>query len=197
MDLKNKLDARISKWALLKHPFYQAWEMGDLPVDALRTYAREYGAFIRQMPAGWETLNDTETANEEREHTALWQDFAAGLNTEISEAGLPAAVALVEKSGKLFTSQATALGALYAFEAQQPETAKTKLAGLRKHYSLPITAEPYFKQHSANEHEAAKLLESISALSPEDQAVALEACEQMSAALWDALTDIYDTHVKM
>jgi pyrroloquinoline-quinone synthase len=197
MDLKNKLNERISKSALLKHPFYQAWEKGELPVDALRTYAREYGAFIRLMPAGWETLNDTETANEEREHTALWEDFAAGLNTQIAQAELPAAVALVEKSGKLFASPATALGALYAFEAQQPETAKTKLAGLRKHYGLPISAEPYFEQHSANEHEAGKLLESISALSSEDQAIALEACEQMSVALWNALTDIYDTHVKM
>lgn len=197
MDLKIKLDERISKWALLKHPFYQAWEKGELPVDALRTYAREYGAFIRQMPTGWETLNDAETADEEREHTALWQDFAAGLNTEIGQAELPAAVTLVEKSSELFASPATALGALYAFEAQQPETAKTKLAGLRKHYSLPVGVEPYFEQHSANEHEAAKLLTSISALSAEDQAIALEACEQMSTALWNALTDIYYTHGQM
>lgn len=197
MDLKNKLNELISKWALLKHPFYQAWEKGELPVDALRTYAREYGAFIRQMPAGWETLNDTETANEEREHTALWQNFASGLNTSIGEAQLPAAVTLVETSANLFASPATALGALYAFEVQQPETAKTKLVGLRKHYSLPVTVEPYFEQHSANEHEAAKLLADISTLSAEDQAIALEACEQMSAALWNALTDIYDTHVKM
>ncbi|MEX1071282.1 MAG: iron-containing redox enzyme family protein [Anaerolineales bacterium] len=197
MDLKNKLNERISKWALLQHPLYQAWEKGELPVEALQTYAREYGAFIRLMPAGWESLRDNETANEEREHAALWRDFAAGLNTEISDAKLPAVAALVEISAKLFAGPATALGALYAFEAQQPETAKTKLAGLRKHYSLPASVEPYFEKHSANEHEAAKLLDRILVLTAEDQAIALEACEQMSAALWNALTDIYDTHVKM
>lgn len=197
MDLKNQFDGRIAGKALLQHPFYKAWEAGELPVDALRTYAREYGAFIRSMPVGWETLNDNETANEEREHAELWQDFAEGLETQIGTAELPGTAALVAASGKLFARRATALGALYAFEAQQPATAKSKLEGLRKHYSLPVSTEPYFEVHSANEHEAAKLLDQISSLSAADQAEALAACEQMSAALWDALTDIYDTHCKM
>lgn len=58
MNLQTQLNDRIGGKALLKHPFYQAWESGELPVDALRTYAREYGAFIATMPQGWETLND-------------------------------------------------------------------------------------------------------------------------------------------
>ncbi len=197
MDLKHELNERISRKALLQHPFYQAWEAGELPVDALRTYAREYGAFIRNMPVGWETLNDDETADEERQHAALWEDFAAGLNTQIGMAELPGTAALVAASGKLFAKRATALGALYAFEAQQPATAKSKLDGLRKHYSLPASAEAYFEVHSANEHEAAKLLDQLSSLSPAEQAEALAACEQMSTALWAALTDIYDTHCSM
>ena len=197
MDLKNKLDQQISKWALLNHPFYKAWEMGELPVDALRTYAREYGAFIRLMPNGWETLNDAETASEEREHAELWQDFAAGLDTQIANAELPAVQQLVSGSSRLFADKETAMGALYAFEAQQPATATSKLAGLRKHYSLPATVEPYFEQHSANEHEAAKLLAGMETLSAEEQERAIEACGEMSEALWNALSDIYDAHVKM
>jgi pyrroloquinoline-quinone synthase len=197
MDLQTQLNQRIEKHALLKHPFYQAWESGELPVDALRTYAREYGAFIATMPKGWETLSDAETAGEEREHAELWQSFAAGLSTQIGSAELPAVSKLVETSAALFAQPETALGALYAFEQQQPATAKSKLDGLRTHYSLPASVEPYFEVHSANEHEAAKLLAAMGGLTVEQQAAALEACEQMSVALWDALTDIYNKHCSM
>ncbi len=197
MELKSELNQRIAPKALLQHPFYRAWEAGELPVDALRSYAREYGAFIRNMPLGWEMLGDSETANEERQHVDLWEDFAEGLDTEIGAAELPGVAALVAASSKLFAKRASALGALYAFEAQQPATAKSKLDGLRKHYSLPAGAELYFEAHAANQHEAAKLLDQIAALSPAQQGEALAACEQMSAALWDALTDIYNTHCKM
>lgn len=197
MNLESQLNERIEKKALLKHPFYQAWESGELPLDALRTYAREYGAFIATMPAGWQTLGDAETAHEERQHAELWGDFAAALDTQIGAAELPAVSRLLAASGALFAKPATALGALYAFEAQQPATAKSKLDGLRAHYSLPAAAEPYFEAHSANQHEAARLLAAINRLSPAEQAKALDACEQMSAALWDALSDIYDKHCAM
>lgn len=197
MDLKQQLNERIDRWALLRHPFYQAWESGQLPLKALQSYASEYGAFISQLPLGWETVGDAETAKEEREHAALWQLFASGLDTQIGEARLPKVVELVAKSTRLFATPATALGALYAFEAQQPATAASKLDGLRKHYALPASAEPYFVTHSSNQHESAKLLELIAALPAAERAVSLEACEVMSEALWNALTDIYDTHCSM
>jgi pyrroloquinoline-quinone synthase len=197
MSLKDQLGVRIGEHALLNHPFYKAWEAGELPQPALRAYASEYGAFIATMPKGWETLNDEETAEEEREHIALWQNFASALNTGINEAELPAVAGLVSKAKDLFANEATALGALYAFEVQQPETAKSKLEGLKAFYNLAASAEPYFEEHSHNEHEAAKLLARIQELPKDEQEFALQACEQMSVALWDALSDIYDTHCKM
>lgn len=197
MTIKQKLEKRIAPWSLLKHPFYQAWEAGELPQEALAAYAREYGAFIASMPRGWETLNDRETAQEERDHALLWDQFAAGLGTQVGEAGLPAVKKLVEQSAALFAEPTSALGALFAFEAQQPATAKSKLEGLRAFYQLPASVEPYFEVHSHNEHEAEKLLARIEALPEPQRALALEACEAMSQALWDALTDIYDTHCVM
>jgi pyrroloquinoline-quinone synthase len=197
MSLKDQLGVRIEGHALLKHPFYKAWEAGALPQPALQAYASEYGAFIATMPQGWETLNDEETAQEEREHIALWQDFASALNTEIEEAQLPAVAGLVAQAKELFSSEASALGALYAFEVQQPETAKSKLEGLKAFYNLDASSEPYFEEHSHNEHEAAKLLARIQELTETEKETALQACEQMSKALWDALSDIYDTHCKM
>ncbi len=79
MDIKTKLVRIIDEWNLLKHPFYQAWSSGTLPVEALRIYAREYGEFVAALPQGWETLKDHETANEEREHIQLWENFRIAL----------------------------------------------------------------------------------------------------------------------
>ena len=197
MSLKSALNERIAPRNLLQHPFYRAWEAGELPLDALQAYAREYGAFIAQMPLGWETLNDAETAEEEREHAALWSDFAAGLDTAVGAAELPAVAKLVSQSQDWFRQPEQALGALYAFEVQQPATAKSKLEGLKAHYDLPASVEPYFEEHSHNEHEAEKLLARMQGLSAEQQATALDAAEGMSQALWDALSDIYETHCEM
>ena len=192
MDFKQTLDSKIADYNLLNHPFYQAWSAGELPVEALRSYAREYGAFISMMPEGWEALNDAEIAAEETEHIDLWADFAAGLDTTVTEAQIPQVKALMEMADELFSEPATALGALYAFEAQQPATAQSKLTGLKAFYQLPKKVEPYFETHSHNEHEAEKLLAYIGTLPSDSYATVVQACEKMSAALWDALTGIHD-----
>ncbi|MCG8557711.1 MAG: hypothetical protein MJD61_20870, partial [Proteobacteria bacterium] len=82
----------------------------------------------------------------------------------------------------------------YAFEAQQPATAKSKLEGLKAHYTISAEGQRYFEEHTHNEHEAEKLMAQIETLDAGDKAAALQACEAMSQSLWDALSDIYDTH---
>ena len=192
MDFKQALDSKIAAHNLLNHPFYQAWSTGELPLNALRSYAREYGAFISTVPDGWEAVGDAETTAEEIEHIDLWADFATGLDTAVSEAEIPQVKALVETANELFSERVTALGALYAFEAQQPATAQSKLAGLKAFYQLPKTVEPYFETHACNDYEAEMLLARMADLPPESRAAVIQACEQMSAALWNALTGIHD-----
>src|SRR3990170_4032409 len=144
MNIKQQFDPIIEKWALLKHPFYQAWSAGTLPVDALKVYASEYGAFINTLAEGWATLNDSEAASEEREHAELWEQFAAALGTKVSMPEIAETKELMKASRELFADPGTALGAMYAFEVQQPETAKSKLQGLKTHYPLPVEAGSYF-----------------------------------------------------
>ncbi len=192
MSIKDSLDLAVSKRNLLEHPFYQAWSAGTLPVEALCTYAREYGAFIGLLPRAWETLRDAETAQEEREHAELWASFAAALDTHVAgNADLPEVQALTATAARLFSDPISAAGALYAFEVQQPATAQSKLDGLKTHYHLPTGAEPYFEIHSHNEHEARKLSARIDAFSSDDQTRAVRACSEMAGALWTALTGIY------
>ncbi len=192
MSITNILNDIVAERSLLNHPFYQAWSAGTLPVEDLQTYAREYGAFIEMLPRAWETLQDAETSQEEREHTELWGEFAAALGTRVNGAAHVAEVSkLTATAARLFADPASAAGALYAFEVQQPATAQSKLDGLKRHYELPAAAEPYFELHSHNEHEAAKLLGRIEAMSAEDQARSAEACTEMADALWNALSGIY------
>ncbi len=190
--MKTQLDSILEKWSLLKHPFYQAWSAGTLPVEALKVYASEYGTFVSILAEGWNTLQDDETAEEEREHAKLWEKFAAALGAKIESPQIRQTQKLIDTARTLFARRASTLGAMYAFEAQQPATAQSKLAGLKTHYSLPAAVEPYFEVHAENWHESEKILKAISALTAEEQDEAVAACEKMSKSLWNALTGIHE-----
>lgn len=192
MTIQHKLNSILEKWDLLKHPFYQAWSEGTLPLEALKVYAAEYGAFINLLPEGWETLEDAETALEEKEHAELWEEFAEALETGVKTPKVAQTIALVNTAEAAFQSKAGTLGAMYAFEAQQPATAQSKLEGLRTKYSLPANVEPYFEVHATNWHESKKILAALDELSSDEQAQAIEACEKMAAALWNALSGIHE-----
>jgi pyrroloquinoline-quinone synthase len=187
--------AAIGRYDLLQHPFYRAWSAGTLPCDALATYAREYGAFIAVLDRGWETLGEPASAAVEREHVALWSDFARAVGTKvIAHPEKTAVLALVDEATKSFASPATSAGALYAFEAQQPSTARSKLEGLHTHYaSLSADVRPYFQAHAGESGEDLLLENKLAAMSENDREVAAAACERMSKALWDALTDIHSS----
>jgi pyrroloquinoline-quinone synthase len=149
------------------------------------------------MPRGWQTLGDEATAEEEVEHARLWEQFAAALQTRVAGPQMPEVKKLVEVARRLFADPVEAIGALYAFEVQQPATSESKLAGLRRFYQLPASGETYFEEHQHNQHEAEKLLSKFMELAGEQKTRALDACEEMSKALWDALTGIYNTNVVM
>jgi pyrroloquinoline-quinone synthase len=188
-----RCDAAVGPRRLLQHPFYLAWSDGTLPVAALQDYARDYGAFIRTVGQGWESVGEAHIAAVEEGHAQVWEStFAAGLETHVDVAQVPAAAALVETACELFAAPVTALGALYAFESQQPFTARSKLAGLKQHYAhLPACCGEYFRLHEDDFDEPALLAGKMNALSGEEQVRAVSACERMSQSLHDALTGLY------
>lgn len=188
-----RCDTAVAAWRLLDHPFYVAWSDGTLPVAALADYAREYGAFIRRVGAGWAAAGEPGIARVEEAHARIWEGtFAAGLSTTVSEPQVGAVADLVALADALFADPATAIGALYAFESQQPYTAQSKLTGLAEHYpQLPAACAEYFRIHRDDFDEPALLAGAMDRLSPADQARAVAACGRMSRALHDALTGIY------
>jgi pyrroloquinoline-quinone synthase len=188
---KEILDAIIEEKCLLKHPFYQAWNMGTLKTQDIGLYATQYGEFIDRIAAGWETAGDLDTAEEEREHARLWTDFASGLGaTRPAEKRLPEIESLVRVADETFSTRAQVLGALYAFEQQQPGTAQSKLDGLNRHYSLSTEAKVYFDIHKDDLEEPQWLADQIETLSPEEFDAAEVSCRRMAAALWVGLDGV-------
>ena len=182
----------FSAYNLLDHPFYIAWSEGSLTRSQLSLYAKQYGSFIKLISEGWQHVNEETIAVEEEEHYELWQKFGGSLNKEVTNVSLPAVDELVSTTRENYQIYAGALGALYAFEAQQPATATSKLKGLKEHYNKWRVDETYFTIHANDIEEPALLEEKINALSAEDRSFAYDACASTCRLLYSALTNIYD-----
>ena len=98
---------------------------------------------------------------------------------------------LVAEAKKNFASRSSAIGALYAFEAQQPATSQSKLDGLREHYDVDLEAESYFVLHANDYGEKNLLAAEMEKLSDDDRAIALAACEHTCTAMWNTLTGLF------
>ncbi len=190
MNRIEELDAIIAQFDLNKHPFYQDWRMGTLPVEKLRDYAGEYARFVDTIDEGWEQIGETHYAEEEREHEVLWTQFQVALG-EVSDSKRPTTDSLVAAARNAFKSPATAVGGLYAFEAQQPFTSQSKLDGLREHYSVGEKGEEYFLVHASDVAEAESLRVTMMEMSDTDFAQTKTACAVVCAAMYGALDGIY------
>ena len=191
-----RCDEAVARRSLLLHPFYLAWSDGTLPISALKDYARDYGAFIGTISEGWAAVGEAHIAGVEEGHADVWaHTFAAGLETQVDTAQVAKVAALVNIARDLFADRTTALGALYAFESQQPFTAQSKLRGLREHYqTLPECCGEYFRLHTDDFDEPALLAKHMNALSAAQADRAVAACEGLSVALHDALTGLHALH---
>jgi len=154
--LLQKIDAAIAEKSLLKHPFYQDWQLGKLSREALQLYAAQYYRHVEAFPKHLRVLaartegpirdivldNLAEEENPARPHPKLWRDFAAtlGVNEEDITCcpSLPGTQAVVETFREIVGDRpvAEAVAALYAYESQVPEIATTKIDGLRKFYGV-------------------------------------------------------------
>lgn len=190
--ISRRCDEAIAEFRLLDHSFYRRWTEGTLPVAALRDYAREYGAFIGQIGRGWESIGKPEIGRIEDGHARVWEKtFARSFATSVSEPQTMEVVELLSISRHLFSERATALGALYAIEAQQPVVAEAKIKGLREHYShLPDNCAEYFRLHCEDYDELKALRVEMAALDSEEGNRTVEACRQMAVSLHNALTGI-------
>ena len=156
-DVIATIDSMVSERSLLKHPFYQAWTAGTLPLDRLQNYAFRYfphvAAFPRYLSAIHSRCADLSTRQailenlieEERgqeNHPELWLRFAESIGVPrervLGAEPCEAAQNLVDTYMDLASNGGihSGLAALYAYESQIPAVATAKIDGLRRFYGV-------------------------------------------------------------
>lgn len=177
-----QLEARISKYDLLCHPFYEAWAAGELTREDLREYAQDYYHHVEAFPSYLAALGlrldegelrravlanlcdekgiDGRPGKESVPHSDLWLDFAEGMgSTRNLEWHCP--VPEVRQLIRHFHHVASeglpeeALAAFYTYESQVPRVAREKERGLRQNYGADDKTCGYFSLHAtADVHHA-------------------------------------------
>ena len=151
------LDDLVAEKHLLKHPFYRLWNEGKLTRENLREYAVSYypqvAAFPRYVSGVHSGCHDAvlrqelleNLIEEERggeNHPALWRRFATALGAAEEDLDPRPRTPEVARAIAEFSSATRAggtaegLAALYAYESQIPEIAKTKREGLKAFYGI-------------------------------------------------------------
>jgi pyrroloquinoline-quinone synthase len=214
----HKIDHDIAERHLLKHPFYLAWTRGELSMEALRDYARQYYHHVAAFPTYLSALHaksddqltrkqilanliDEEAGSPN--HPELWLEFVAGLGISEDEARetkkQPETKSLIDtfRSACGDGSSAEGVAALYAYESQIPAICESKIEGLKKYYGFSDPKHyEYFTVHieADQEHSAAerKMLESF-VTNGNFQSVKFSA-NRLLDALWEMLSGVCRRH---
>jgi pyrroloquinoline-quinone synthase len=177
-----QLDARVSRYDLLCHPFYKAWSAGHLTREDLRAYAQDYYHHVEAFPSYLAALGLRLEDGELRRavlanmcdekgvegskgdhavpHSDLWLDFAEGMGSSRNlewHNPVPEVRRLIRYFQRVANEALpeAALAALYAYESQVPRIAVEKERGLRAMYAADDKTCGYFSVHAeADVHHA-------------------------------------------
>ena len=141
---------------LLEHPFYQAWNDGEVTEEQLAKYAAAYQTFMERVPTYWKRVLEGLDVDDEQggailedesEHAELWSKWRRHLE-QVDDA--PVLSELFSGLDEMSPSELA--GALHAYEVQQPEVAETKRDGLQEHYGFEAGDDlEFFEEHAENE----------------------------------------------
>jgi pyrroloquinoline-quinone synthase len=218
---ENELLAAVMDYSMLKHPFYVAWSEGKLSKSVLAEYAKQYYAHVRAFPTYVSSVhsrcedlsirqelleNLIEEERGDENHPELWLRFAESLGvdrTDVKDAQLlPATKASVDCLKQLTQSEdfRQGLGALYAYESQIPEVARTKREGLKNFYGISDErAVSFFTVHESIDilHQKIEMqMLKRQCQTPDERARTISAAREAAKALWkflDGITERYLT----
>jgi pyrroloquinoline-quinone synthase len=212
-----EIDQEIRARHLLKHPFYQSWAKGEVPLETLADYARQYYAFESNFPrfvaGAYSRLTDprqrrvllenlVDEEGRSPTHPELWLDFARSVGASPqSVTGAqrsPATQRLLDvyESASVKGSAARGLGALYAYESIFPEVAAEKSRGLREQYGIRSkAAHEFFRVHTSAdvEHSQAerRVMSELARVSPE-AALQMRTEARRSMRAWWGFLDSFE-----
>ncbi len=215
----NSLDTVILERKMLEHPFYQMWNEGTLTMEMLREYAKQYywqvyyfPTFVSATHANCEDMdvrqmlleNLIEEEHGPNNHPELWLRFAESLGVSREEVKTAKYLPTTKESVRILRelsgrkNPAEGLAALYAYEMQIPDVAKTKIHGLQTRYGLTSdNALIFFRVHEeADVIHSRVTREALVRMCPteKEQNVALEAAREAADAINLLLDGIYETY---
>ncbi len=165
-----ELQSEIDKRHLLKHPFYQMWNCGTLPIEVMRKYAEQYYHLEKNFPTFLSQIHASCTHDEfdvrqavtnnlydeehgMENHRELWLRFGESIGASrqaIQDSKpLPETNSAIAVFNELSSrSYLEGVSALSAYESQIPAVAETKLEGLEKSYAITDErGQKFFKVH--------------------------------------------------
>lgn len=215
-----KLDTTIEQHSMLSHPFYQLWNEGKLTQTILAEYSKQYFAQVKAFPTYVSAVHShcpdlsvrqllLENLVEEEQgaanHPELWLRFAEGLGVDrdaVRSADLlPQTKASVEQLQQLSRQDdyLQGLAALYAYESQIPEVARTKRQGLKEYYGIDDDRTvSFFSVHEKadvahRQTERNILVERC--VTDQQQEQVIVAAQAGAKALWHFLDGVYEAYV--
>jgi pyrroloquinoline-quinone synthase len=195
MELCARIDEARQRWDVLKHPFYERWECGELTGEELAFYAGEYRHAVVALARAAAASGDPVHAHEEAEHVALWDEFAAAVDAPLDRAPTPETSDCAAAWSP--EDRFRALAVLYAIESAQPAISRTKLAGLAEHYGFDADdpAAAYFRLHAELDVEHARAArEALAEAPPARVAELAAAAERALEANWRLLDGVERAH---
>jgi pyrroloquinoline-quinone synthase len=212
---ESRLAEAVMEYSMLKHPFYVAWSEGKLSKAVLAEYAKQYYAHVRAFPTYVSAVhsrcedvsirqelleNLIEEERGDENHPELWLRFAEGLgiaretvkNAELLDSTTASVARL--KSLTQRADYREGLAALYAYESQIPEVARTKREGLKSFYGIADErAVSFFRVHEGIDivhQQVERNILSKHCRTADDQLKAVEAAKESAKALWEFLDGV-------
>lgn len=207
-----RMEDRINSKSLLTHPFYQAWQNGDLTLNDLRFYAKQYYFFESEFPMFLSSIHSKcqdrivrqsvlenlwDEEHGDNNHRAMWLSFCGGLglseedvvNAELHEKTQALIDAYKDICG--LGSFQESLAAMYAYEFQVPEISISKTEGLLSYYGFQNDDSiRFFKEHSTlDEEHSAREAESIVNHTPVEFEDAVEQALETALEAWWVFLD--------
>jgi pyrroloquinoline-quinone synthase len=195
----------VDRW-LLNHPFYRRWEVGEVSLAELASYACQYRHFEAFLPSFLAQLvavlpdgaarrlvaaNLADEQGDPIAHLELFERFAHSVGAGDDDASAATSHLLATYKELLADGAADALAGFVAYEVQASEVAARKAEGLRRHYGLDSVAVSFWAHHAAVDVQhrdwALAALEDLTAASPGEPR--LPALRRAADAWWRFLDE--------
>ena len=210
----------IRERSVLEHPFYKAWQRGDVPMSALQEYAGQYYPHVLAFPTYLSAVhancpdltvrqqileNLIEEERGDKNHPELWLRFAEGLKMSrpevLAKRPLASTTHLIDTFLETTreSSFPAGMAAMFAYESQIPQVSQTKMDGLREFYGVRDERSlEFFRAHigldEIHSAVAAKIIAKHTK-TPRERREVLGAARGVADAYWGFLDGVMEAYM--